>query len=368
VAILTPGPVAGFEPDWDRVRIVPPDEGFRLSAELPALAYNARMLPQAVELLRTWRADLVYHRHALGCFAAAAAAGRCGLPLVVEFNGSETWIARKWGEGLRHLGLFEEVERRALRAADLVVAVSKPLLAQLGEMGVPPERVLVNPNGVDPDRFSGDALAERARWHRERLHLDTNEILVGFVGTFGPWHGAEILAEAAARVENATARRLRYVFIGDGPRRAATERRLREAGLADRAAFVGLVPQEETPGLLVACDICASPHVPNEDGSAFFGSPTKLFEYMAGGRAIVASRLDQIAEVLEHERNALLVPPSDPAALARGLERLAADAPLRERLGRTARQDAIRKHSWKHHVERILERLAAPAVPTASTR
>jgi glycosyltransferase involved in cell wall biosynthesis len=121
------------------------------------------------------------------------------------------------------------------------------------------------------------------------------------------------------------------------------------------------VPQAETPELLAACDLCVSPHVPNEDGSPFFGSPTKLFEYLASGRAVIASDLGQIGEVLEHDRNAWLVPPGDAVALADALVRLADDPALRRRLGDAGRDDACRRFSWTAHVERILERLTGSA-------
>ncbi|HXZ44534.1 MAG TPA: glycosyltransferase, partial [archaeon] len=98
-------------------------------------------------------------------------------------------------------------------------------------------------------------------------------------------------------------------------------------------------------------------HVPNPDGTPFFGSPTKLFEYMAMGKGIVASDLDQIGEILEHGKTAWLVKPGDPDALADGIVRLARDAGLRGALGEAARCEAVAKHTWTAHVGRILTRM-----------
>ena len=150
---------------------------------------------------------------------------------------------------------------------------------------------------------------------------------------------------------------MRFLFVGDGERRASTERMVLEGGRGDRVIFTGLVPQHETPAYLAACDICVSPHVPNTDGTAFFGSPTKLFEYLATGRPVLASDLGQIGEVLDHERNAVLVPPGDVDALVLGLVRLADDPDLRRRLGEEGRRDARTRFSWTAHVRRILDRL-----------
>ena len=104
-----------------------------------------------------------------------------------------------------------------------------------------------------------------------------------------------------------------------------------------------------------------SPHVPNPDGTPFFGSPTKLFEYMAMGKGIVASNLDQIGEVLEDGKTALLTPPGDVDALASAMARLAADAALRECLGGEARRVALERHTWRAHTQRTLDRLRQPA-------
>jgi glycosyltransferase involved in cell wall biosynthesis len=123
--------------------------------------------------------------------------------------------------------------------------------------------------------------------------------------------------------------------------------------------FAGLVDQGDGPQHLAACDILASPHVPNADGTPFFGSPTKLFEYMAVGRAIVASDLDQIGDVLKHGTTALLVPPGDPRTLAAGLSRLIDDEQLRAALGAAARREAVAHHTWRAHVRRTIAALDA---------
>jgi glycosyltransferase involved in cell wall biosynthesis len=249
------------------------------------------------------------------------------------------------------------IEDANIFGADLVIAVSKASKDELVSRGVPEGRVLVNPNGVDIERFGGDAGDLRAT-----LNIAPDETVIGFVGTFGQWHGTDILAQAFARLlalrpEHRT--RLRLLMIGDGNLRPAAEETLRRAGAADRAIFTGTVPQHAAPAYLAACDVLASPHVPNPDGTPFFGSPTKLFEYMAARRAIVASDLDQVGEVLRHEKTALLVRPGDPEALAGALMRAAADDALRARLGVNARAVCEANYTWTIHTRRILDALTA---------
>jgi glycosyltransferase involved in cell wall biosynthesis len=102
--------------------------------------------------------------------------------------------------------------------------------------------------------------------------------------------------------------------------------------------------------------VLVSPHVPNADGSPFFGSPTKLFEYMAAGKAIVASDLDQIGDVLR-DGLAVLVRPGDVDDLVRGIGEAVDDPALRAQLGERARQRVLERYTWEHHVDAMLERL-----------
>jgi len=358
VEMVSPAPIAGIEARGAGVTLVPAEERSALSVELPHLAYNATLIPRLKGLLDSSQAEMLYQRHALGCYAGAAAAGAAGIPLVLEYNGPEVWIARNWGSARRQLDLFLEAERRTLRAADLVVAVSAPLVDPLRKAGVPQERILVNPNGVDVRRFDPEANREARHRIREQLGVGPQTLVAGFVGTFGPWHGAEILAQAIARLPADLVEQACFVFIGDGPGRTSCEALVASAGRAERVVFTGLLPFSETPGWLAACDLCLSPHVPNADGTAFFGSPTKLFEYLASGHAVIASALGQIGEILEHDQTAWLVPPGDPDALAAAIVQLSRDAGLRARLGRAGRHLVRTEYTWNAHVERILARLA----------
>ena len=95
--------------------------------------------------------------------------------------------------------------------------------------------------------------------------------------------------------------------------------------------------------------------MPLEDGSDFFGSPTKLFEYMAMGKGIVASRLGQIGDVLVDDETALLVEPGNAGELTNAILRLANSAELRERLGAAARRAAVERHTWKQNAQRVID-------------
>ncbi len=301
-------------------------------------------------------ADFVYQRYALGSYAGLRLARTLGVPLVLEFNGSEIWTERNWGSGRVALArTLAALERRNLLDASLIVVVSRPLKEQLAEMGIDPAKVLVNPNGVDVAELAQARALTASRW-RERQEL-VQAPTVGFVGTFGLWHGVKLLPELIERVA-ALRGDARWVLVGDGPLHAEVAAEIERRGLAPRVTLTGVVEHSRAVRLLACCEVCVSPHVPNPDGSAFFGSPTKVFEYMGLGRAIVASDLDQIGEVLSDGRTALLTAPGDVAGAAQAVVRLLDDEQLRERLAAAALREALERHSWDAHVARILRALS----------
>jgi glycosyltransferase involved in cell wall biosynthesis len=333
-----------------------PGGRFRDFNELPAIEFNLGYEDRAAELLHGRKVAFVYQRYSTNNYAGVKLSRQLGVPFVLEYNGSEIWIQRNWGKPLRHEALAEKIEILCLRAADVVVVVSRPMRDELAARGIDPAKILVNPNGVDPERYSPSADGSPVLAKYDLF----GKTVVGFIGTFGSWHGAEVLAEAFGRLlakRPELRGRLRLLMIGDGNTMPQVRERIARLGMGDVCVLTGAVPQEEGPAHLAACDILAAPHVPNPDGTSFFGSPTKLFEYMAMGKGIVASDLDQIGEVLRDGETARMVRPGDPASLADGLLDLVEDGPLRARLGKAARAEAVTRHTWEQHTRKIVEKL-----------
>ena len=342
---------------------VTPSEAFWEYPELPTFVMNAEFERAAARVLVARQLSLVYQRYSLNNFAGAQLAASRSVPFVLEYNGSEVWMSRHWGSPLEYEALSERIELANLAAADLIVVVSQAMADELTARGIPRTKVLVNPNGVEPDRYSPtvDGSAVRARYQLE------GRTVVGFIGTFGPWHGAEVLALAFGRLLATRPdyrSHVRLLMIGDGAKMPDVDRALHESGVSELSVLTGIVPQEEGPAHLAACDLLVAPHVPNADGTPFFGSPTKLFEYMAMGKGIVASDLDQIGDILEHGRAARMVVPGNVDDLAAGMQALIDDPVLRESLGAEARRLVVERHTWHEHVRRIVTRLGN-LVPTS---
>jgi glycosyltransferase involved in cell wall biosynthesis len=310
---------------------------------------NLLFTNKATLLIEHAQPDFIYQRYSRFSWAGVEASLRTWRPLFLEYNGSEVWVGRYW-DRVGSLSLLERYERLNLKAAARIFVVSEVERGNLLRMGIEGERIVVNPNGVDAERFQPNIGGERVR---RELGVEAGETLVGFVGTFGPWHGVLVLAEAIKLLPKES--RVRFLLVGSGVLRNDVERILREANAMQRVIMTGAVEHERVPALLDACDVLVSPHVPLEDGSDFFGSPTKLFEYMAMGKGIVASRLGQIGDVLKDKETALLVEPGNADDLSEAIMRLADSRILREQLGAAARLEAIAHHTWTHNARRVLD-------------
>jgi glycosyltransferase involved in cell wall biosynthesis len=316
--------------------------------ELRRILLNQELATQLRRRFEHEPPDFIYERGSLHATAGAVLAEGLDVPLIVELNAPlalehSTYRAAGLGE------LAAQAERWMLARADAVLAVSAPVREYAISLGVAPERAHVSPNGVDPCLFQPAPPDPEVR---ARMGLGNGGPVLGFVGALRPWHGVEALPELLARLVP------RYpdlwlVIVGDGPRRGALERELRERGLTRHAVFTGSVPHEEVAGLIRQFDVALAPYPKPEH--AFYFSPLKLFEYMGCGVPVVAAALGQIGEVVRDGETGLLYPPGELDALAAACDRLLADPALRHRLGQTAAAEVHGRYTWDHNAARVVD-------------
>ncbi len=354
VTVVTPQPAEFAEPGVRVVGVRRPDIVAALdSARHRPVARALRHLWNNVaveealrELLPGLRPDLVYERYSPFGIAGGVVAGRLGIPHVLEVNAPLAWEGQRFRrQALQDAAEFLESE--AFASTSLLVTVSQELKGLLLDAGAPPSRVAVVPNGVDSDEFS-----PQGEVYRDGLE---EKLVVGFVGSLKPWHGLGTLADAFRRLADDS--KLHLLVVGDGPEAPVIE--TLAADLPGRVTRVGSVPHAEVPGYVRAMDVAVAPYPPLE---RFYFSPLKVLEYMAAGRAVVATRIGQLAELIRTGVNGVLVKSGRSEPLAEAVASLAADAARRRELGVVAAAAEIReRHQWTHRAAHILELVEATA-------
>jgi len=231
--------------------------------------------------------------------------------------------------------------------ADLVIAVSETLASHLTETGVNSTHVQVLPNGVDARWL----MADGGLGARKHTDLE-NCFVIGFVGSFKPWHGADFLLAAFEdfhRIEPSS----HLLLIEDGPLKSNLQDRARQAGLEKAVTFTGVVAHEDIPRYLATMGVAVAPYPAIGN---FYYSPLKLFEYMAAARAVVASRTGQVAQVINHWVSGLLYEAGDRPGLVNCLYRLAENPTFREELGNArSASHASQAFTWERNAARVVE-------------
>ncbi len=295
--------------------------------------------------------DLIYERHSLWSAAAMEFGRVAGIPRVLEVNAPLIEEQATYRE-LADRELAEGVARRAFVASSHIVVVSDAVADYVRQRDAPAEHIHIEPNGVDPTRFSPDIPPMIAR--------QPGTITVGFAGSMKRWHGLLTLIDGF-KIASRKCPALRLLIVGDGPLRQEIESTVQTAELDQVVRLVGPVDPERMPGMLTSMDIGVAPY---DTIPGFYFSPLKIFEYMAAGLPVVASATGQIPEIIQDGERGLLSRPGDADNLALTLVRLAGDSGLRARLGTSARAAAVRQYTW----DAIVDRVVAAAFEAAQPR
>lgn len=339
---------------WNTVEMIVPYNNVK---GYPSISSNNCFYEKINEIVGKNEVKFIYQRCSLNAYAGLLYATKHRIPFILEYNSPEIWTLKNWGNGRAPFVSFsEEVEQKLLDNADLITCVSTALKNMLIDRGVNQNKIIVTPNSVNINMYSPNLSGKEVRC---KYAIKDNDIIVGFIGTFGKWHGAEILVEAFSlllkRCENAS--NVKLLLIGDGLMMKTVKEIVHREKIESYVIITGSIAQGKGPSFLAACDILVNPTIPNPDGTPFFGSPTKLFEYMAMGKAIIASDMDQMSEVLEDKEDALLVIPGSVESLLQAIEKLVNCKDLRDRLGKNARKKVCERYTWDKHVDNILGHL-----------
>lgn len=326
-------------PEHTKLHIIEYSKLFRNFPELLFLPYNSRSRKCINDIILKEKIDYIYHYMAFSQYSPALIKKDSGLPLLVQSDGVLQWMKEYWGKSY-FPKLIRWSEEIIWDAADAIFAVSDEIKKHMIEYGAESEKIHILPSGVDTSRFNPniDTSIIKAKYE-----LD-GKFVIGFIGTFGRWHGVEYLARAVKEIVKRIPNALVF-FVGDGDLRREVEEIARESNLDNHIILTGMQPYSMIPQFMAACDVLTSPGI-HQANTPFFNSPVKLFEYMSMKKPVVATDVGQQGTVIADGVNGLLVRSETVEELAEKLYQVYTDADLAEKLAMNARKDAIEKHDW----------------------
>ena len=312
--------------------------------EVAGLAAFARSIGRAV---REFRPDVLHaHSPVLDTLAALPVARWRRLPLLYEIRAF--WEDAAVGNGTGTQGSVRyratrTLESWAVRRADAVAVICDGLRGDLLARGVPADKVMVSPNGVDLNLFGTPPPRDAALAAELDLHGD----VVGFIGSFYPYEGLDdVLAAMPALV--AARPDAVLLLVGGGPAEDALRAQAAASPVADRIRFVGRVPHGEVERYYGLIDVLAYPR--KRMRLTELVTPLKPLEAMAQGRLVAASDVGGHRELIRDGDTGTLFPPDDPPAIARALAALFADRSGWEARRERARRFVAQKRNWSSNI------------------
>jgi PEP-CTERM/exosortase A-associated glycosyltransferase len=314
-------------------------------------------------LVSDWRPDQLHvHSPVLNALAAIEVAAKRRLPLLYEIRAfwEDASVGNGTGrEGSARYRLTRLLETHAVRKADAVAVICEGLRKDLIERGIPAEKIIVAPNGVDMSLFGTPLALDKT--FQASLGLSGSDV-VGFIGSFYDYEGIDDLIAAmpmlVAKRPNA-----QLLLVGGGPMEEELRAQAEASPTAGRIRFVGRVPHDEVERYYSLIDILAYPRKAMRLTELV--TPLKPLEAMAQGKLVAASNVGGHRELIEDGVTGTLFPPGDPDAIASSLAALFDGRSGWEERRRTARAFVERDRNWSSNISRyapVYQRLTGKAL------
>jgi len=280
--------------------------------------------------------------------------------LVFEMNGIANEEEKLKGQSVfRQIFAFciEEAEMLATQCSDRIVSVTPQIANYLiRQFHCRPDKVEVIGNGVNTKNFHPiQDQAVLAEWRR-RLGIADKDVVVAFVGNLALWQGVDMLIESAFQLLS-KGEKLKLLIVGEGVLKSFLMKKVLDSRYLREFIFTGMIKYENIPFLINITDICVAPFI-SERNRKTGVSPLKVFEYMACGKPVVASRIEGL-EFIEEEGAGCLVDLGDVIGLGKALEDLLRNTNKRIEMGRRGLEIAREKFSWDSRAVEISEILSA---------
>jgi glycosyltransferase involved in cell wall biosynthesis len=356
-----PGPAVE---DVDGIRHHRLDPGPAYPSDGPVDVYLDDFAWRAAEVIRSERPAIIHAASGFRGYELALvglALGRhFGLPVVYEVRG--LFDAPSQGTESERHRRRAATDIRAMLAADAIVTLAETMRGDLIERGVPPDKVFVVPNGVDPDIFVPQAPDPSIR---TRYGL-RDRFVIGYISNLDhPREDHESLIAATARLA-AEGRDIACLIVGDGLRRQHLERFARASGARDRVVFTGQIPHEDVRAMYATIDAFVVPRT--DERAARLVTPLKPYEAMSMRRPLIVADLPALTEIAPDGVRSLTYPTEDPAGLAAAVARLMDDPGLAQRIATAGREWVTTERTWAANEPRwdavyrsVLEARGVPA-------
>lgn len=307
---------------------------------------NFGYIPGDIRILRKEKPDLLISRLDMYSFSSIIAAKYLGIPVIIEADAPMVYEARTFHSKFKGIpGLAEFVERKNFDLSDAAFCVSNDARNHFINERNATDQLKMISNGVDTERFTPEIDVELKR----SLGF-TDEIVVGFAGSFHYWHGVDNLAKVIQLTLNENPN-IRFLLMGQG---GPMQKMLQEALAVDeyknKVTFTGRIDHDKISPYLAILDIVLAPY-PQLD--FFYYSPVKVYEYMACGRPVIASRLGQISELITDGETGFLTTPGAINEIVDLVLNLSNDKNKRLEVGAEARKYIEQNHTWERKAREL---------------
>ncbi|WP_206483081.1 glycosyltransferase family 4 protein [Thalassotalea sp. G2M2-11] len=317
--------------------------------ELIEIMFNFISIFRLRKAVADAKADMIYERYSLFLFASVWWAKKHNIPIVLEINDSSlVHRVRK----LFFVSLARKFERWIFKNATGLVFISSEFkqIAEQEHGEIAP--CVVSPNAADLDAFVINE--DKAQKLRIKLNID-DKVVIGYVGAFVHWHGidwfVDLISEQLKNFPNIV-----LLLIGDGVSYEPIKQRIKQADIEEQVILTGRVAHHEVSTYLSAMDFGILPDSNN------YGSPMKLFEFMAMGKGMVAPNFTPIAEVVKDDETSWLFPANDRQACIDKTLAVAKDTQAQKKVGTNARAYIENERQWKHNAQQLLSLVKQPDI------
>jgi len=282
--------------------------------------------------------------------------------LIYEINGLASEEQKLKGRFLLNrviAFIIGRAEKIAAKNSDRIVSVTPQIASHLiTHFNRSPKEIKIIGNGVNTELFrpiNDQTLLEK--WRRS-IGVEMDEMVAIFVGNLARWQGVDVLIESGLQLLP-EGQKMKFLIVGNGPLKADLMRRVSRSEFKSHFIFIGMMDYKNIPFLINISDFCIAPFILKRNEKTGV-SPLKIFEYMACGKPIVASRIEGL-EFIEKEGIGCLIEPENAESLKKGLSHLIQEPQERIRMGERGLTIARENCSWEsraNEIENVIKELA----------